>query len=181
MEQVALKNVSSHTPIDDRPLVWIQPDAKIDRLLIDGLNVYDPRKEIGPTPLIRADGRIALLQVRDVVVQRPQATSPTGSLIGTAMDRSALKALMKASPGQMKSPPGMRGWPEGPGYLTSQPQIQRLQISAVVAEGLEHVLDHQAGTIEALDLRDLSIPATTKAVHQVGEAKITKTQGASAK
>jgi hypothetical protein len=99
------------------------------------------------------------------------------------MDRSALKALMKASPGVMTPPPGkgMRGWPEGPGYLTSQPQIQRLQISAVVAEGLKHVLDHQAGTIEALDLRDLSIPATTKAVHQVGEAKITKTQGASAK
>jgi hypothetical protein len=172
MEQVALKNVSSHAPIDDRPLVWIQPDAKIDRLLIDGLNVYDPRKEIGHTPLIRADGRIALLQVRDVVVQRPQATSPTGSLIGTSMDRSALKALMKASPGQMTPPPGMRGWPEGPGYLTSQPQIQRMQITDVVAEGLEQVLDHQAGTIEALDLRDLSMPATTKAFHQGGEAKI---------
>jgi hypothetical protein len=41
-----------------------------------------------------------------------------------------------------------------------------------VAEGLEHILDHQAGTIEALDLRDLSIPATTKAVHQGGKAKI---------
>jgi hypothetical protein len=70
------------------------------------------------------------------------------------------------------NPKGMRGWPEGPGYLTSQPQFQRLQISDVVAEGLEHVLDHQAGTIEALDLRELSIPATTKAVHQGGEAKI---------
>jgi hypothetical protein len=79
---------------------------------------------------------------------------------------------MKASPGQMTPPPGMRGWPEGPGYLTSQPQIQRMQITDVVAEGLEQVLDHQAGTIEALDLRDLSMPATTKAFHQGGEAKI---------
>jgi hypothetical protein len=183
MEQVTLKNISSHAPIDDRPLVWIQPDAKIYRLLIDGLNVHDPRKEIGHTPLIRADGRIALLQVRNVVVQRPQATAPTGSLIGTSMDRSALKALMKASPGVMTPPPGkgMRGWPEGPGYLNSQPQIQRMQLTDVVAEGLEQVLDHQAGTIEDLDLRDLSIPATTKAVHQGGEAKITQTQGASFK
>jgi hypothetical protein len=81
------------------------------------------------------------------------------------------------------TPPGKsrRGWPEGNGYLTSQPQIQRLQISDVVADGLEHVLDHQAGSIEALDLRDLSIPESTEAVHQGSEAKIAKTQGASAK
>jgi hypothetical protein len=182
MEQVTLKNISSHAPIDDRPLVWIQPDAKIDRLRIDGLNVYDPRKEIGHTPLIRADGRIALLQVRDVVVQRPQATVPAGSLIGTSMDRSALKAFMDARAGIVTPPgKGRRGWPEGVGYLTSKPQIQRLQITDVVAEGLENILDHQAGTIEALDLRDLSIPAPTKAVHRGGEAKITKTQGASTK
>ena len=81
------------------------------------------------------------------------------------------------------TPPGKgrRGWPEGVGYLTSQPQIQRLQISDIVAEGLEHVLDHQAGTIESLDLRDLSIPATTEAVHQGSGAKITQTEGASVK
>jgi len=182
MEQLTLKNITSHTPIDARPLVWIQPDAKIDRLRIDGLNVYDPRKEIGHTPLIRADGRIALLELRDVVVQRPNAASPAGSLIGTSMDRSALKAFMDARAGIVTPPgKGRRGWPEGVGYLTSQPQIQRLQITDVVAEGLEHVLNHQAGTIEALDLRDLSIPATTKAVHQGDEAKITKTREASMK
>jgi len=182
MEQVTLKNISSHAPIDDRPLVWIQPDAKIDRLRIDGLNVYDPRKEIGHTPLIRADGRIALLQVRDVVVQRPQATVPAGSLIGTSMDRSALKAFMDARAGIVTPPgKGRRGWPEGNGYLTSQPQIQRLQISGVVAEGLEQLLDHQTGTIESLDLRDISIPNSTKAVHHSGEAKITKTLETSSK
>jgi hypothetical protein len=81
------------------------------------------------------------------------------------------------------TPPGKgrRGWPESVGYLTSKPQIQRLQITDVVADGLEHILDHQAGTIEALDLRDLSIPASTEAVQQGGEAKIAKTQEASAK
>ena len=182
MEQLTLKNISSHTPIDDRPLVWIQPDAKIDRLRIDGLNIYDPRKEIGHTPLIRADGRIALLELRDVVIQRPNAASPAGSLIGTSMDRSALKAFMDARAGIVTPPgKGRRGWPEGFGYLTSQPRIQRLQIMDVVAEGLESVLDHQAGTIEALDLRELSLSANMKAVHQGGEAKITKTQGASVK
>ena len=182
MEQVTLKNISSHAPVDDRPLVWIQPDAKIDRLRIDGLNVYDPRKEPGHAPLIRADGRIELLQVRDVVVQRPKVQSPAGSLIATSMDRSALRAFMDARAGIVTPPgKGRRGWPEGNGYLTSQPQIQRLQISDVVADGLEHVLDHQAGTIETLDLRDLSIPTVTKAVHQGGEAKISKTHEASPK
>jgi hypothetical protein len=79
------------------------------------------------------------------------------------------------------TPPGKgrRGWPEGKGYLSSQPQIERLQIDHVVAEALEFVLDHQAGVIASLDLRELSISDTTKAVHQSGEAKITKTQGAS--
>jgi hypothetical protein len=182
MEHVTLKNISSHIPIDDRPLVWIQPDAKIDRLLIDGLNVYDPRKEISRTPLIRADGRIALMQVRDVVVQRPHATFHAGSLIGTSMDRSALKSFMDARAG-IVTPPGKghRGWPEGNGYLSMQPQIQRLQIDHVVAEGLEFVLDHQAGAIESVDLGELSISDTTKAVHQTGEAKITKTRGVSLK
>ena len=182
MEQVTLRNISSHSPIDERPLVWIQPDAKIDRLLVDGLNVYDPRKEIGRTPLIRADGRIALLQVRDVVVQRPQATSPSGSLIATSMDRSALKAFMAARAGIVTpSGKGRRGWPEGQGYLSSQPQIERLQIDHVVAEGLEQILEHHAGNIIELDLRELSIPAATKTVHQEGEAKIGKTRESSAR
>jgi hypothetical protein len=178
MEQVTLKNISSHAPIDDRPLVWIQPDAKIDRLLIDGLNVHDPRKEPGRTPLIRADGRIALLQVRDVVVQRPQSTAPAGSLVGTSPDRSALKAFMEARSG-IVNPKGMRGWAEGPGYLTMKPKIQRLQIRDVVADGLEHVLDHHAGTIESLDLGDLSVPATTNVVQLRGEATINKSRGGS--
>ena len=180
MEQVMLRNISSHAPIDDRPLVWIQPDAKIDRLLIDGLNVHDPRKEPGHTPLIRADGRIALLQVRDVVVQRPQARNPAGSLVATSPDRSELKAFMEARAG-IVNPKGMRGWPEGPGYITMKPHIQRLQITGVVADGLKQVLDHQAGTIETLDVRDLSIPEITQAVHQGVEAKTTKTQGGSAR
>jgi len=55
-----------------------------------------------------------------------------------------------------------------------------LQISDVVADGLEQVLDHQAGAIESLDLRELLISATTKAVNQSGEAKIAKPKGASA-
>jgi len=173
MEQVTLRNISSHAPIDDRPLVWIQPDAKIDRLLLDGLNVHDPRQEIGHAPLIRADGRIALLQVRDVVVQRPQAKAPAGSLIATSPDRVALKAFMDARSGFV-NPKGMRGWPQGPGYLTLPPQIRRLQITGVVAEGLGHLLDHQTGTIEALDLRDVSVPETTRVIQQGDEAKITK-------
>ena len=79
------------------------------------------------------------------------------------------------------TPKGMRGWPEGPSYLSSQPQIQRLQIDGVVADGLEQLLDHQAGTIEALDLRDVSVPETTRVINQGDEAKITQTLGASVK
>jgi len=68
----------------------------------------------------------------------------------------------------------------GCGLLTSQPQIQRIKINQAIAEGLEHILDHQSGTIESLGLRELSLFATTKAVHQTGKAKVTKTKGAAA-
>ena len=51
----------------------------------------------------------------------------------------------------------------------------------VASEGLEFVLDHQAGTVESLELRELSKSASTKAVHQAAEGKITKTKGASPK
>jgi hypothetical protein len=91
-----------------------------------------------------------------------------------------MKAFMDARSG-IVNPKGMRGWPQGPGYLTMPPQIQRLQISGVVADGLEHLLDHQTGTIEFLDLRDISIPETTRAVHLTGEAKITQILGSPSK
>jgi hypothetical protein len=141
-------------------------------LRIDGLNVYDPRKEIGHTPLIRADGRIELLQVRDVVVQRPNAASPAGSLIGTSMDRSALKAFMDARAWLVKPTNEKRGWPEGPGYLTSTPEIKRLQLSNIVADNMEFLFDHQTGTIGELSVEQVSVPKATKRIQRSGEAKI---------
>jgi hypothetical protein len=71
---------------------------------------------------------------------------------------------------------GRRGWPEGQGYGTSQPQIQQLQIDHVISEGLEQGLDHHARTIENLDLGALSIRASRLTVHQGGEAKTGKTR-----
>ena len=59
--------------------------------------------------------------------------------------------------------------------------IARLDRNDVVADGLAFVLDHQAGAIESLDLRELVISATTKAVRQTGEAKIANPYGASVK
>jgi hypothetical protein len=97
------------------------------------------------------------------------------------MDRSALKAFMDARANIANPGKGWRGWPEGPGYLTTPPHIQRLQISGVVADGLEHLLDHQTGTIEFMDLRDISSPETTRAVHLTGEAKITQILGSPSK
>jgi hypothetical protein len=185
IEHLSVRNIVNYLPIDDRPVVWIAPDAKIAYLGIHGLQIFDQRSNCGNGPIIRADGEVKILQIKDVVVQRPQSGAPAGALLATGLPREDMKKAFETSwvANNIKKPTARNtwGWPEAYSYLTSQPQIQRLQISDVVAEGLEHVLDHQAGTIEALDLRDLSIPATTKAVHQGGEGKITKTQGASFK
>ena len=45
----------------------------------------------------------------------------------------------------------------------------------------EQILEHHAGNIIELDLRELSIPAATKTVHQEGEAKIGKTRESAAR
>ena len=171
-EEITLKNIISHVPIDDRPLVWIQPDAKVDLLRVQGLTVFDPRTAIGDGPLIRADGRVGLLQVRDVIVQRPSIRTPAGSLIATSMNRSALKTRLETNPSPSVGRNGMRGWPEAVGYLTFEPQLRHIQIGDVVAEGLEHILDHQAGTIELLDVNEVSGSGGVNPIHQSGGAKI---------
>jgi hypothetical protein len=183
IEHLSVRNIINYLPIDDRPVVWIAPDAKIDYLGILGLQVFDQRSNCGNGPIIRADGKVKILQIKDVVVHRPQSAAPAGALLTTGLPREDIKKSFETSwvAGLIKTGNNRWGWPEAYSYLTSKPQIQRLQITDVVAEGLKLVLDHQAGTIEALDLRDLSIPASTKAVHQGGEAKITKTQRATLK
>ena len=156
VETLRLRNIASHETVDDRPLVWIQPDAKIELLQIQGLSVRDLRREIGRTPLIRADGRIGLLQVGDVVVQRAGAAGPAGCLIGTSADRAALKAFMDGRSWLMNPGPGRRGWPEGESYLTAKPWIARLQVRGVVADQLEWLVDHQHGSIGELTVADVT-------------------------
>ena len=57
--------------------------------------------------------------------------------------------------------------------------IKRMQIRDVAADGLEAVFDHQAGSIESLELRDFSIRAATKDVQRGGGSKINGVYGAS--
>jgi hypothetical protein len=156
VETLRLRNIVSHESLDDRPLVWIQPDAKIDVLQIQGLSVRDLRRDIGRAPLIRADGRIGLLQVGDVVIQRPDAAAPAGWVIGTSADRSALRAFMDARSWLMNPGPGRRGWPEASSYLTSKPRIARLQVRGVVADHIECIVDHQIGSIQELTVADVA-------------------------
>lgn len=174
MEQVILKNINNYQPMDDRSMIWIQPDAKIDMLKIQGMNSIDFRKEIGNVPLIRADGMIDLLHMSDIVVRRPNVGKASGAFVATSMDRSALKAFMDARAGIVNPGKGMRGWPEGYGYLTSEPDIKRLHLSGIVADNLEFVLDHQAGTIGELSLDRVSVPEAMKTVNLAGDVKILK-------
>jgi hypothetical protein len=178
IEQLLLRNVSANLPSDDRPLVWVQPDAKIGLLRLQGLDVCDPRRAIGCGPLIRADGRIGMLQLRDVVVRRPAAAAPAGSLLATGGDRSALKAFMDARAAIVNPGDGWRGWPEGRGHLESAPRIERLQLADIAAGGLEHVLDHRAGTIDLLDLERVAAPGFTRVIGISADAKIGEVRGA---
>ena len=185
IEHLSIRNIINYLPIDDRPVMWIAPDAKIAYLGIHGLQVFDQRSNCGNGPIIRADGDVKLLQIKDVVVQRPQGGAPAGALLATGLPREDIKKCLEtswvASDIKRDNARNRWGWPEAYGYLDRPGTIGQLTIEDVIAEKMAHLVDHQLGTIEALDLRDLSIPATTKAVHQGGEAMITKTQGASLK
>jgi len=185
IEHVSVRNIINYLPIDDRPVVWIAPEAKIDYLGILGLQVFDQRSTYGNGPIIRADGDVKLLQIKDVVVQRPQGSALAGSLLATGLPREDIKKNLerKFVAGYIKqnSASNTWGWPEAYGYLDRPGRIGQLTIEDVIAEKMAHIVDHQLGTIEALELRDLSIPAKTEAVYQGVEAKITKTQGASEK
>jgi hypothetical protein len=53
-------------------------------------------------------------------------------------------------------------------------RISNVQVSGIVADNLEFVVDHQAGTIGELSLDRVSVPEAMKTVHLAGDAKILK-------
>ncbi len=181
IENLTIRNLHSYLPIDGRPLVWIQPDAKIDVLRLHGINVYDTKMVAANEPLVRACGNVDLLQVRDVMVYRPQAAATGGCLIRTGLERDELEALkvrLDRVADYLRTDPktNRRGWPEAYRYLTARPKIDRLQVQDVVADKWENVVKHKAGTIGRLDLSNVTAEGVKELVKKAPDAQIGSTR-----
>lgn len=174
IESVHIRNVSNYMPIDDRPVIWIAPDAKINLLKINGIDVYDLRTDYNNNPVIRADGDVKLLQIKDVVIQRPKGKVQAGSLIATGLDRSVIKPNLDRRSGYLKpdSAKNFQGWPEAYSYLDRPGTIEQLRIDDVTAEQLEHVVNHGLGKIGMLSLTNISVKDMKMPVNRSRDAEI---------
>jgi hypothetical protein len=132
IEQLTLRNIHSHQPIDSRPVVWVQPSSDIGVLRVDGMSVYQNNPRSAQTPLIQVDGHVGLLSVNDVTLFRPKEMPIAGSLVRTDPDKTKLKryydigrSILNASnPWAVAG----RGWPEALQSLERKPQIHRLHL-----------------------------------------------------
>ena len=181
IEHVSVRNIINYLPIDDRPLVWIAPDAKIDYLGIRGLQVFDQRLNYGNGPIIRADGDVRLLQIKDVVVQRPQGKAPAGALLATGLPREDIKKNLERRfvAGYIKKDSARNtwGWPEAYGYLDRPGRIGQLIIEDIIAERLAHIVDHQLGAIERLHVLNIVSNDVGHEVVRGPKAAIVQTSG----
>jgi hypothetical protein len=179
-EHLTLRNIQSHLPVDSRPVIWVQPHAKIDVLSVEGMKVYQKDPRSAKTPVIQVDGQIDLLDVRDVTLQRPAGMPIDGALIRTDPDKAKLKNYMRIGVKQTqpnptnygKVPLDSRGWPGAQASLEIIPKINRLHLSNITANRIKSVLQHDLGEIGQLQLDNIMTTEVPNPISVSGEAKI---------
>ena len=133
IENLILRNISSHQSIDNRALFDFGaascmqglgekgdiPNMDIKSVLIDGLRIYEDVEKSSEASYIQIRGPVGSMVVRDVEVLRSDQVPVGGALITTDGDAS----------------------------------IKRLVVEDVLAERLKRIVSHKAGTIENLYLR----------------------------
>ena len=185
IEQLTLRNIHSHLPVDSRPVVWVQPSSDIGVLRVDGMNVYQNDPRSAQTPVIQVDGHIDLLSVNNVTLFRPKEMPIAGSLFRTDPDKTKLKkyynigrSVLNASyPWAVDG----RGWPEAFESLERKPQINRLHLSNISANRIKSLLQHDIGDIGQLQLDNIMTSEVPNPISVSGDAKIGKISSTTAK
>ena len=176
IEQLTLRNIHSHLPVDSRPVVWVQPSSDIGVLRVDGMSIYQKDPRSAQTPLIQVDGHVSLLSVNDVTLFRPKEMPIAGSLVRTDPDKTKLKryydigrSILNASnPWAVAG----RGWPEALQSLERKPQIHRLHLSNITVNRLGSVVQHDVGEIGQLQLDNIMTTEVPNPISVIGAAKI---------
>ena len=171
IEQLTLRNIRSHLPVDSRPLVWTQPSSDIGVLRIDGISLYQTNPHAAQTPAIQVDGHIDLLSVNDVTLYRPKEMPVEGTLIRTDPDKTKLKKYYKMGRSVL-NPVDRRGWPDAIQSLERKPQINRLHLSNVTANRIGSLVQHDNGEIGLLQLDNIMTTEVPNPISVGGDAKI---------
>ena len=171
IEQLTLRNIRSHLPVDSRPLVWTQPSSDIGVLRIDGISLYQTNPHAAQTPAIQVDGHIDLLSVNDVTLYRPKEMPVEGTLIRTDPDKTKLKKYYKMG-SSVLNPVDRRGWPDAIQSLERKPQINRLHLSNVTANRIGSLVQHDNGEIGLLQLDNIMTTEVPNPISVGGDAKI---------
>jgi hypothetical protein len=179
-EQLTLRNIHSHLPVDSRPVIWVQPHAVIDVLSVEGMQIYQKDPHSAKAPVIRVDGQVDLLAVRDVTLYRAKEVPIDGALIQTDPDKTKLKNYLRVGTSQTKPNPtnygnvplDSRGWPEAQSSLEILPKISRLHLSNITANRIKSVLQHDLGDIGHLQLDNVMTTEVPNPISVGAEAKI---------
>ena len=176
IEQLTLRNIHSHLPVDSRPVIWVQPSCDIGVLRVDGMSLYQTNPQAAQTPAIQVDGRIDLLSVNDVTLYRPKEMPVNGALIRTDPDKTRLKKYYNAGRAILNCLPlwavNGRGWPDAMQSLERKPQINRLHLSNITANRLKSVVQHDNGEIGQLQLDNVMTTDVPNPISVGGDAKI---------
>ncbi len=179
-EHLTLRKIHSHLPVDSRPVIWIMPHAVIDVLSVEGMQIYQKDPRSAKTPVIQVDGRVDLLEVRDVTLQRPAGMPIDGALIRTDPDKAKLKNYLRIGTSQTKPNPtnygnvplDSRGWPEAQASLEIIPRINRLHLSNITANRLRSLVWHDLGEIGHLQIDNVMTTEVPNPISVSGDAKI---------
>jgi hypothetical protein len=176
IEQLTLRNIHSHLPVDSRPVVWVQPSSDIGVLRVDGMSLYQKDPRSAKTPAIQVDGHIDLLSVNNVTLSRPAEMPIEGSLVRTDPDRTKLKQYYKIGGSVLNClypwAANGRGWPEAFESLERKPQINRLHLSNISANRIKSVLQHDIGDIGHLQFDNVMTTDVPNPISVGGDAKV---------
>ena len=176
VEQLTLRNIRSHLPVDSRPLVWVQPSSDIGVLRVEGISLYQTNPHAAQTPAIQVDGHIGLLSVNDVTLYRPKEMPVDGTLIRTDPDKTKLKKYYTIGRSVLNATypwaaDGL-GWPDAMQSLERKPQINRLHLSNVSANRIGSLVQHDNGEIGQLQLENIMTTEVPNPISVGGDAKI---------
>ncbi len=176
VEQLTLRNIRSHLPVDSRPVVWVQPSSDIGVFRVDGMSLYQTNPHAAQTPAIQVDGHIDLLSVNDVTLYRPKEMPVDGTLIRTDPDKTKLKKYFSIGRSVLNAtyPWAVdgRGWPDAMQSLERKPQINRLHLSNVSANRIGSLVQHDNGEIGQLQLDNIMTTEVPNPISVGGNAKI---------